>query len=333
VAVVAVDKTGTLTYGSPGLTSIRVLDEGLDEAGALALMAAVEAGSEHPLALAIVRAARQRELPIAAASEFEARPGRGVTATVEGRHLWAGGPRLAAERHAEPPKALAEAGRRGEPAVLLGQGKRVLAMFSLADQPRERAREAVAALREHVARTVMLTGDSEPVARSVAGRIGIEEWRADLLPENKLALIRELGEAHGGVAMVGDGVNDAPALAGATVGVAMGAAGSDIALESADVALMSDELDRLPEALAHSRRALRIMRENVAVSLVTKAVFVVLAPLGYVTLVAAIVADMGISLLVTLNGLRLLGQGRGRTDAGSGSDHDADGPTGSSSAH
>ncbi len=216
------------------------------------------------------------------------------------------------------PRALAEAQGRGETAVLLGEGTRVLAAFSLADEPREQAPGAVRALREHVDHVVMLTGDSEPVARAVAGRTGIEEWRAGLLPEDKLALIRELGEAPGRVAMVGDGVNDAPALAGATVGVAMGAAGSDIALESADVALMGDALDRLPEALEHSRRALRIMRQNVAVSLVTKAVFVILAPLGYVTLVVAVVADMGISLLVTLNGLRLVGRGRGRTAAVSG---------------
>jgi len=152
----------------------------------------------------------------------------------------------------------------------------------------------------------MLTGDSERVARAVAQRTGVTEWQAGLLPEDKLAAVRALREKHGPTAMVGDGVNDAPALAGATVGVAMGVAGSGVALESADVALMGDQLDRLPEALSDSRRALRVMRQNVAISLATKAIFVVLAPLGFVTLIVAVVADMGVSLLVTLNGLRLL---------------------------
>ncbi|MDQ3630571.1 MAG: HAD-IC family P-type ATPase, partial [Actinomycetota bacterium] len=176
-----------------------------------------------------------------------------------------------------------------------------------ADQLRPEAARAVTRLRENgMATVVMLTGDSERVARAVAGRAGVSEWRAGLLPEDKLTAIQALADEHGAVAMVGDGINDAPALAGATIGVAMGAAGSDIALESADVALMGDELDRLPEAVEHSRRALRIMRQNVVVSLATKAVFVLLAPLGLVSLVLAIAVDMGVSLLVTLNGLRLL---------------------------
>ena len=152
----------------------------------------------------------------------------------------------------------------------------------------------------------MLTGDSEPVARAISRRTGITAWRSGLLPEEKLDVIRELEETHGPTVMVGDGVNDSPALAGATVGVAMGAAGSDVALDSADVALMGDDLVRLPDAIGLSRKAVNIMKQNVTVSLVSKAIFVVLAPLGYVTLVTAIAVDMGISLLVTMNGLRLL---------------------------
>jgi len=316
VRAVAVDKTGTLTEGRPQLATITVLD-GSDEADALALMAGVEHGSEHPLALAIVRAARERGLATPAATTFEALPGRGAVATVDGREAWAGGPRLAAERGADIPTALRQAEARGETAVLLGEGDRVLAVFGLADQPRAQAMEAIRALREEagVQHVVMLTGDSERVARAVAQRTGVTEWRSALLPEDKLTVIGELREQHGATAMVGDGVNDAPALAGASVGVAMGAAGSDVALESADIALMGDELDRLPDAINHSRRALRIMRQNVAISLVTKAVFVALAPLGYVTLIVAVAADMGVSLLVTINGLRLLGRRSARSSA------------------
>ncbi|UUY02204.1 cadmium-translocating P-type ATPase [Svornostia abyssi] len=305
VAVVAVDKTGTLTEGRPRLASVAVLgDDGEDEV--LALVSAVERGSEHPLGVALARAAQDRGLSVPAPADFAALPGRGAVARVGDRSLWAGGPRLSADRGVAEPAAVGDIEERGETPVLLGEGDRVLAVFGLADEPRAQAPGAVQALRANVEHVVMLTGDSERVAHAVARRTGVQEWRARLLPEDKLTAVQALREEYGPIAMVGDGVNDAPALAGATVGIAMGAAGSDIALESADVALMGDELDRLPDALQHGRRALRVMRQNVAISLLTKAVFVVLAPLGYVTLVIAVVADMGVSLLVTLNGMRLL---------------------------
>jgi Cd2+/Zn2+-exporting ATPase len=315
VRAIALDKTGTLTQGRPELTSVTAFD-GLTEAEAMRLMTSIERGSEHPLAAAIVRHAAARDVRPESVTDFEALPGRGARATVEGRHLWAGGPRLAADQRAVVPDSFEEVERRGETAVMLGEDDRVLAIFGLADQPRAEARAAVSRLRAGgLDPIVMLTGDSERVAQAVAQTAGVTEWRAGLLPEDKLVAIRELAERHGPTAMVGDGVNDAPALAGATVGVAMGAAGSDIALESADVALMGDELDRLPEAIGHSRRALQIMRQNVVISLATKAIFVVLAPLGLVTLVIAIAADMGISLLVTLNGLRLLRTSGDKTPA------------------
>ncbi|HNC06688.1 MAG TPA: HAD-IC family P-type ATPase, partial [Solirubrobacterales bacterium] len=241
-------------------------------------------------------------------SGFEALPGRGAVAAVSERSLWAGGPRLAAEQGAELPVEFENLQARGETAVALGQGSEVLAIFGLADEPRIEASSAVEGLRERagINEVVMLTGDSEPVAAAIAKRSGITRWRAGLLPEDKLDQIKRLESEVGPTAMVGDGVNDSPALAGSTVGVAMGAAGSDVALDSADVALMGDDLMRLPDAINHSRWAVRIMKQNVSVSLITKAIFVVLAPLGFVSLITAIAVDMGVSLLVTLNGLRLL---------------------------
>jgi Cd2+/Zn2+-exporting ATPase len=298
VRVVALDKTGTLTLGLPQLQ--RVIGGGDDE---LALAAAVEANSEHPLAAALRRAARDKRLRVPATEGFQALPGRGAIARVGGRELWAGGPRLMHERLSELPTAVTDLEDAGETTIALGEGERLLALFGLADQPRaETAGLADRLRRTGIERVVMLTGDTEPVARALAEQAGIDEVHAGLLPEDKLERVKALGA----VAMVGDGVNDAPALAAASVGVAMGAAGSDVALQNADVALMSDRLDGLPEAIALARRALSIMRANIIASLAIKGVFVVLAPLGLVTLVVAVAADMGMSLLVTLNAMRLM---------------------------
>jgi Cd2+/Zn2+-exporting ATPase len=312
VRTVAIDKTGTLTQGLPQLANIVLLDSVLTEQEALALVAAVERRSEHPLAAALVRAAHDRDLPVAEPERFTALPGRGVIGEVAGRQVWAGGPRLAAERLGTVPPAVGTLEARGQTAVVLGHGDRALAAFGLADQPRLQAAGAVTALRAAgVGRIVMLTGDNELVAAAVSAKVGVDEYRAALLPEDKLRAVEALSAERGPVAMVGDGINDAPALAAASVGVAMGAAGTDAALQSADVALMSDDLTRLPDAIASARQAGRVMHQNVIASLLVKAVFVALAPVGLVTLVLAVAADMGMSLLVTLNGLRLL---RGRRD-------------------
>jgi Cd2+/Zn2+-exporting ATPase len=306
VDLVALDKTGTLTLGLPQLRTIASTG-GLTEDEALALMAAVEARSEHPLAAAVRRAARERNLTVEPVEDFQSLPGRGAQARVGGRELWAGGPRLATERTGSEVAALAELHEAGQTALALGEGNRLLATFGLADQPRAEAAELVARLHDAgVGRVLMLTGDAEPVARAVAHDAGVSEWRAGLLPEDKLTAITQLQDQGRVVAMVGDGVNDAPALAAARVGVAMGAAGSDVALQSADLALMSDRLDRLPEAIDLARKARSIMRVNVVASLAIKAVFVLLAPFGLVTLVVAVAADMGMSLAVTFNAMRLL---------------------------
>lgn len=310
VSIVALDKTGTLTLGSPELERIVVLDPALGEEDALMLMGAVEQRSEHPLAAAITRAARERGAVLTQPDAFEALPGRGVEATVNGRALWAGGPRLASERLGALPAAIDELHDAGQTALVLGDQDRPLAVFGVADQLRPEAAAAVATLAQvGVERIVMLTGDSDPIARTIAQRIGVTDWRAALLPEDKLTAVADLQREGKVVAMVGDGINDAPALAAARVGIAMGAAGSDVALHSADVALMSDRLGRLPGAVSRARKALSVMRSNVIASLVVKGLFVLLVPFGLVTLVVAVAADMGMSLLVTLNALRLMRRG------------------------
>jgi Cd2+/Zn2+-exporting ATPase len=193
--------------------------------------------------------------------------------------------------------------------IALGERERLLAVFSLADTVRPEAPGVVADLRRQgVDRVVMLTGDDAGAAAVVAATTGIDEWHASLLPEDKLRLVEALEAETGAVAMVGDGVNDAPALAAARVGVAMGAAGSGIALDTADVALMADDLARLPAALGLARRAVGVMRQNIVASLVVKGAVLALVPFGLVTLWMAVAADMGMSLLVTANGLRLLGR-------------------------
>jgi Cd2+/Zn2+-exporting ATPase len=303
---VAIDKTGTLTRGQPELADVVVLD-GTHDDKALALVAAVERHSEHPLGEALLRAARSRGLDVAEPAAFEALPGRGVLARIGERELWAGGPRLAAERLGATPQEVGGLEARGQTTIVLGEGQRPLAVFGLADELRPEAAAAIAELRRAgLARVVMLTGDNERVAAAVAEVVGVNEFRAGLLPADKLRAVEALNAESGPVAMVGDGINDAPALAAAPVGIAMGVAGTDVALQSADVALMSDDLARLPGAVTGARQAVRVMRQNVVASLVVKAIFVVLAPLGLVTLVLAVAADMGMSLLVTLNGLRLL---------------------------
>jgi Zn2+/Cd2+-exporting ATPase len=307
VRVVILDKTGTLTTGTPRLATIRAFG-GLDEDEALRLAASLERNSEHPLAAALTRAAADRGIALAETDQLTALPGRGIDARLDGRALWAGGPRLAAERlGASLPASVAELEAQGETVIFLGEADRALAAFGLRDEARPEARTAVAGLRgSGVERVVMLTGDNDAVARSVADHVGIDEYQASLLPEEKLARVREFEHAIGAVAMVGDGINDAPALAAARVGVAMGAAGSAVALDSANVALMGDDLSRLPMAIDLARRAVRIMRQNVVASLLVKGFVVALVPFGLVTLWMAVAADMGMSLLVTLNGLRLL---------------------------
>jgi Cd2+/Zn2+-exporting ATPase len=308
----AFDKTGTLTEGRPVVSRVVALD-GHDEAEAVRLAAALERRSEHPLAHAILAAAERygtNSLPPVAG--FRSVAGRGAEGEVGGRRYAIGSPRLFAEAGVAldvAEAALEEVGRAGETPVVLGDEEGPIAVFGLADTPRPDARSTLQALRgAGVKELVMLTGDAEAPAKRIAGELGIG-YKAQLLPEQKVEAVRELVAKHGSAGMVGDGVNDAPALAGASVGFAMGAAGTDVALETADVALMQDDLPKLAEAVVLSRSAERIIKQNILVSVLIKGLFVLLAPFGLVALWLAVLADMGTSIAVTLNGLRLFRRG------------------------
>ncbi len=312
LAAVAMDKTGTLTAGRPVVTQIVPLS-GHTEREVLERAAALEARSEHPLAAAIRRRAEADGVRVEPATDFRAVPGKGAEAVLGGRRFWIGSHRLMVEKQAGGPdvqRAVDALEDAGHSVMVVGNDEHVCGFIAMADTLRPEARAVVARLRRlGVRRVVMLTGDNEGTARAVAEAAGVDEVRFELLPEDKVQAIRELAERHGPVAMVGDGVNDAPAMAAAGVAVAMGAMGSDAAIETADVALMADDLSRLPWLIVHSRRTLRVIRQNVGFALAVKAVFMALAVSGAATLWMAIAADMGASLLVILNGLRLLNGG------------------------
>jgi Cd2+/Zn2+-exporting ATPase len=306
---VAVDKTGTLTEGRPAVAEVLPLNGHTDEE-LTATAAALESHSEHPLAKAIMEYAKSKGVAPASVSSFTIIPGKGASGTVDGKAYWLGSHRYLEEKGQETDEvhakleALSQAGRS---VVVIGDDSHVCGLISVADKIREDASDAVARIKqagiEHV---IMLTGDNRATALAVAARTGVDETLAELLPEDKVKAVAQLVEKYGSVAMVGDGVNDAPAMARSSLGIAMGAAGSDAAIETADVALMSDDLGKIAWLVEHSRRTLKVIRQNVAASLLVKAAFVALALLGRATLWSAIAADMGVSLLVIFNALRLL---------------------------
>ncbi len=307
VKVLAFDKTGTLTTGRPEVVEVLPLN-GVGEVALLARAAAVEAGSGHPIAAAIVRAARERGAPVESLEvrDFTSVPGRGARAWVDGVEHVVGRPDLVGEvTHDDPTVAALTNG--GRTVIGVAAGDRLLGWIALADRPRVHAAEAIERIRaEGIERVVLLTGDNPETAEAIGRELGVDEVLGGLLPEDKVDAVKALEDRYGPVAMVGDGVNDAPALAAATVGIAMGAAGSDTALEAADVALMGDDLGRLPYALRLARRSDRVIRENVLVSILAKGALAVGVPLGMVSLILAVVAgDIGVTLAVIANALRL----------------------------
>lgn len=322
IRLFAFDKTGTLTEGKPTVIEARTPSCRSDQAVCdcdscdemLALAGAVESRSEHPLARAVVSEMEARGLAhrYSPAVAVQALAGQGVQGTVDGSVITVGSHALLHQPidGCESLHALVEAAESGgQTVMLIRRDNRVLGFVSVADTPRPGSREALQALKniDPKVRTVMLTGDNPTVAQAIAEHSGeIDEVLAGLMPDEKLDAIRDLQSRHGAAAMIGDGVNDAPALAAATVGIAMGGAGTAQAMETADVVLMRDDLARLPEAVSASRRAKSIVQQNIAFSLAIKAAFLLLSLFGAATLWMAVFADMGASLLVTLNGMRML---------------------------
>lgn len=310
---IAMDKTGTLTEGRPQVVEIVPLG-GREEREILGLAAALEARSAHPIAHAILAKAEEMEVAAAPAEAVQAITGRGVTGRIEGREIWLGSRRYIEERGIGSDEVLRLADSltsAGRTMVAVGDGREVLGLIAVADAVRPEAKGIVAELhRAGIRHVVMLTGDNRATAEAIARETGIDEVQAELLPGDKVAAVEDLVRRYGSVAMVGDGVNDAPAMGRADLGVAMGAMGSDAAIETADVALMSDDLSKLPWLVRHSRATLAVIRQNVGFSIAVKLLFTGLTIAGLASLWGAIAADVGASLLVVLNGLRLLNRGQ-----------------------
>lgn len=309
IKALALDKTGTLTYGHPEVQKIIPLNEHTEKE-LLSIAMALEKPSQHPLARAILRKAEAAGLQQVHAENFQSRSGLGAEAVIEGKPFWIGSHRFLHEKGQET-REIHELALQMEDAghsvIAIGDYVHVCGLISVADAPRKFVKETITAIKElGIQKIVLLTGDNEPTARALSTLCGITEYHAELLPQDKVKAIEKLMKQYKNVAMVGDGVNDAPAMASATMGIAMGAMGTDAAFETADLILMSDDLSKIPHLIRHSRRTLKIIQQNIFFSLGLKGIFLVLAFLGMATLWMAIAADTGASLLVVFNGLRLL---------------------------
>ncbi|MGG4000638.1 heavy metal translocating P-type ATPase [Anoxybacillus kestanbolensis] len=310
--VIAFDKTGTLTKGVPSVTDVVTYNGNENEL--MTITAAIEKGSQHPLASAIIRKAEEDGLNFndVSVEEFQSITGKGVKAKVNNEMYYVGSPGLFEELlpngiQSKIKEQITDLQTQGKTVMVLGTEKEILALIAVADEIRESSKEVIRKLHQvGIEKTVMLTGDNQRTAEAIGKQVGVSDIKADLLPEDKLNFIKELRDKYRSVAMVGDGVNDAPALAASTVGVAMGGAGTDTALETADIALMSDDLSKLPYTIKLSRKALAIIKQNITFSLGIKVLALLLIVPGWLTLWLAIFADMGATLIVTLNSLRLL---------------------------
>ncbi len=303
----ALDKTGTLTHGKPVQTDYQALQGDADACRKLA--ASLAARSDHPVSQAVAKAAEEQGIALDDVQAFEALPGRGVRGVIDGQRYQLGNHRLLEELGLCSPEIEARLDaleREGKTVILLSDDKRALALFAVADTLKASSREAIATLHEMGIKTLMLTGDNQHTAQAIAAQVGIDEARGDLLPADKLATVEGLLGQKGVVAMVGDGINDAPALARADVGFAMAAIGTDTAIETADVAIMDDDLRKIPTFIQLSRQTAAILKQNIALALGIKAIFLAMTVTGHATMWMAVFADVGVSLLVVFNGLRLL---------------------------
>lgn len=307
---IAFDKTGTLTHGRPEVTDIVSTSE-LSENDALHLAASLESHSEHPIAESIIQRWRKVEFQkdLFSINNFEAIPGRGIVGNIDGHYYFLGNHRFAEEKrvcNTQIESILKGLEQQGKTTIVLGDQEKTLAILAVTDTLRESSIQAIKSLHQLGIKTAMITGDNVTTAQTIAKSIGIDDVQANLLPQDKLSAMDSLLKKYRSVGMVGDGINDAPALAKSSIGFAMGNAGTDVALETADVALMEDNLTKLPFFISLSRRTWHKLIENISISIGIKAVFFVLALFGLATLWTAVFADMGASLIVVLNGLRLL---------------------------
>ncbi len=313
VSTVVFDKTGTLTSGILSVTDIVPLN-GYEENDILTITSSIEARSGHPLADAVIDYAKKRGLDPLEPGNFKSMPGLGLKAEINNMPYYVGNPKLFSELKvydADVELLVSAMQKEGKTVFMLGTEDKLLGIVAVADKLRADARQAVRQLREiGISNIVMLTGDNAETAREIASQVGIDDYQAELLPEEKVTAIESISQKYGKVAMVGDGVNDAPAISRADVGIAMGAIGSDIALETSDIALMADELSNLPYTMKLSRRSLRIIKQNVTASIAVKLAFIALGIAGLATLWMAVFADTGIAVLVILNGMRLFAKSR-----------------------
>lgn len=310
---IAFDKTGTLTKGVPVVTNFDVMNKQINPKEILAIITALEYRSQHPLASAIIKRAEEENVSFKDINvdAFSAITGKGIKGEVDGTLYYIGSPKLFQELNVVIPENLegkiVTLQNEGKTAMILGTENEILAVIAVADEVRESSQEIIEKLHSMgVKKTIMLTGDNKGTAYAIGHHVGVSEIQAELMPQDKLSYIKQLRKDYGNVAMVGDGVNDAPALAASTVGIAMGGAGTDTALETADVALMADDLRKLPFTIKLSRKSLNTIKANIIFAIAIKLIALLLVIPGWLTLWIAIMSDMGATLLVALNGLRLM---------------------------
>ncbi|HFK1790174.1 TPA: heavy metal translocating P-type ATPase [Bacillus pacificus] len=311
---IAFDKTGTLTKGVPVVTDFNVLNKQVNDKELLSIITALEYRSQHPLASAIMKKAEEENITYSdvQVENFSSITGKGIKGIVNGTTYYIGSPKLFKELlttdfDKDLEQNVTTLQNQGKTAMIIGTEKEILAVIAVADEVRESSKEIIQKLHQlGIKKTIMLTGDNKGTANAIGGQVGVSDIEAELMPQDKLDFIKQLRSEYGNVAMVGDGVNDAPALAASTVGIAMGGAGTDTALETADVALMGDDLRKLPFTIKLSRKTLNIIKANIIFAIAIKSIALLLVIPGWLTLWIAILSDMGATLLVALNGLRLM---------------------------
>ncbi len=307
VNAVIFDKTGTLTEGKLEVSEVKVMDDDYSEEDVVKIAASLEYESSHPIAQAVVNYADENEIIFDTIEDFKNIPGKGIVATVNGEQYYAANESLIEGSSFNISRdEINKYSSEGKTLIFVGNSQKVLGIITVSDKIRDNAAEVIADLKEQGIKTIMLTGDNKRAAESVASEIGIDYVFADLMPEDKLNLLDAIRNKFGDVAMIGDGINDAPALARANIGIAMGAAGSDVAIETADVALMQDDISKLPYLFALSHKTMGIIKQNISIAILVKLLCVVLAVMGIITLMMSVgFGDLGLTILVILNSFRI----------------------------